>query len=45
MATSRTTIGTHFQSSIGSGLENLFHASYSANRPPMLNSTIETMKA
>ena len=38
-------MGTHFQSVMGSGCWSLCHASYSANRPPRLNSTIETMKA
>jgi hypothetical protein len=40
-----TAIGTHRQLSIGSGCWILWYASYSANRPPTLNSTIETMNA
>lgn len=43
MATSSTATGTHCQVSMGCGSENLCHASYSANRPPTLNSTMETM--
>ena len=45
IAASSTAIGTHCQSVIGSGCWNLWYASYSANRPPRLNSTIETMNA
>ena len=38
-------MGTHCQESIRCGSDHLCHASYKANRPPMLNSTIDTMKA
>ncbi len=45
IATSSTAIGTHCHSSIGCGSRILCHASYRANRPPRLNSTIATRKA
>jgi hypothetical protein len=45
IAASSTTIGTQCQEWIGCGSANLCHASYSANSPPRLNSTIDTMNA
>ena len=45
MAIRRTAIGTHCQEWIGAGSDHLCHASYRAKRPPMLCSTIDTMKA
>ena len=46
MASRRTTIGTHLQLSMGSGmLPSLCQPSYRANRPPTVNSTMDTMNA
>ncbi len=45
MATTRTRTGTHCQESIDSGCCSLWQPSYSAKRPPTLNSTMATMKA
>ena len=44
-ATTRTVIGTHCHLSIASGCRTLWMPSYNANRPPTLNSTMDTMNA
>jgi hypothetical protein len=44
-ATSSTTMGTHCQEVIGWGSRIFSHASYRANNPPRVNSTIATRKA
>jgi hypothetical protein len=45
IASSSTRIGTQCHEVIGCGSLILCQASYSANSPPRLNSTMETMKA
>ena len=45
IAITSTMIGTHCHLSIASGCCTLCTPSYSANRPPTVNSTIETMNA
>lgn len=45
IASSSTTIGTQCQAVIGCGSCHLCHASYSANKPPRVNSTIDTTNA
>ncbi len=44
-ATSSTATGTHCQEVIGWGSRIFSHASYRANSPPRVNSTIATRKA
>ena len=44
IAASSTTTGTHCHDSMPWGSCHLWYASYSANRPPTVNSTIETTK-